>query len=77
VEFLKAFDKISQYKLWKRIVAIGVPSKLNVEVSKLYKRIIIRFSSINEMEVLSTLKIIQRCHLLPTLFGLFIDQLHI
>jgi hypothetical protein len=76
VDFSKAFDKVSRYKLWERIVALGMPLELRVAIAKLYEKVIIRFSSINDVEVLSTLEIIQKCHISPTLFGLFIDQLH-
>ena len=76
VDFSKAFDKVSRYKLWERMVALGVPLELRVAIAKLYEKVIIRFSSTNEVEVLSTLGVIQGCPLSPTLFGLFIDQLH-
>jgi hypothetical protein len=58
------------------MVALGVLLEFGVAIAKLYEKVIIRFSSTNELEVLSTLRVIQECHLSPTLFGLFIDQLH-
>jgi hypothetical protein len=73
VDFSKAFDKVSKHKLWERMVALGVLLELTVAIAKFYKKIIIRFPSTNEVEVLSTLRVIQRCSLSPTLFGLFID----
>jgi hypothetical protein len=75
VDFSKAFDKVSRYKLWERMVALEVPLELRVAIAKLYEKVIIRFSSTNEVEVLSTLGVIQGCPLSPTLFGLFIDEL--
>ncbi len=76
VDFSKAFDKVSRYKLWERMVTLGVPLELRIAIAKLYEQVIIRFSSTNEVEVLSTLGVIQGCPLSPTLFGLFIDHLH-
>jgi hypothetical protein len=58
LDFSKAFDKVSRYKLWKRIVALGVPLELRVAIAKLYDNVIIRFSSTNEVEVLSILGVI-------------------
>ena len=58
------------------MVALEVPLELRMAIAKLYEKVIIRFSSTNKVEVLSTLEVIQGCPLSPTLFGLFIDQLH-
>jgi hypothetical protein len=58
------------------MIALGVPLELRVAIAKLYEKVIIRFFSTNEVEILSTWRVIQGCPLSPILFGLFIDQLH-
>jgi hypothetical protein len=58
------------------MIALELPLESRMVIAKLYEKVIIRFSSTNEVEVLSTLGVIQGCPLSPTFFGLFIDQLH-
>lgn len=76
VDFSKAFDKVCRNKLWERMVDLQVPLDIRVAIAHLYHKVLIRFSTSNPEEVLSTLGVIQGCPLSPTLFGIFIDQLH-
>lgn len=76
VDFSKAFDRVCRHKLWDRMVAIGVPLEMRVGVAQLYQQVRIKLSASVPKEVLSTLGVIQGCPLSPTLFGIFIDQLH-
>jgi hypothetical protein len=71
VDFLKAFDKVCTYKLWEMMVTLGVPLELKVAIAKLYEKMIIRFSSTNEVENLSILGVIRGCPLSPIVFGFF------
>ena len=63
-------------KLWERLVYLEVPQDIRVAIAQLYHKVLIRFSTSSSEEVLSTLGVIQGCPLSPTLFGVFIDQLH-
>ena len=58
------------------MVEIGEPEELRLVVSKLYQEVRIKLSVDTSKEILSTLGVIQGCPLSPTLFGIFIDQLH-
>jgi Reverse transcriptase (RNA-dependent DNA polymerase) len=76
VDFSKAFDRVCRPKLWERLVSLGVPLDMRIAIAQLYQKVLIRFSSSSVEEVPSTLGVIQGCPLSPTLFGVFIDQLH-
>ncbi|CAM6095001.1 unnamed protein product [Calypogeia fissa] len=76
VDFSKAFDKVSRQNLWERMVSLQVPIEMRIAIAQLYQKVLIRFSTDSSEEVLSTLGVIQGCPLSPTLFGIFIDQLH-
>ena len=49
---------------------------MRIAIAQLYQKVVIRFSGTSFEEVPSTLGVIQGCPLSPTLFGVFIDQLH-
>ncbi|CAM6082417.1 unnamed protein product [Calypogeia fissa] len=58
------------------MVSLQVPIEMRIAIAQLYQKVLIRFSTDSSEEVLSTLGVIQGCPLSPTLFGIFIDQLH-
>ncbi|KAL3677266.1 hypothetical protein R1sor_027214 [Riccia sorocarpa] len=74
IDFSKAFDTISRYLVWTRLVALGVPIELINVVITLYSQVWVKFRAQGD-GVASNLGVIQGSPLSPTLFGLVMDSL--
>lgn len=75
IDFKKAFDTIPRELLWQRLQTIGVPSDLLTAVATLYHSVRAKINTSQTEEIISTIEVIQGCHLSPTLFGVFIDDI--
>ena len=77
VDFKKAFDMVLPDNLWKRMQKLQVPDDFMHMVSRIYEKVVCRVrmqEGFSEFFA-STNGVKQGCLLLPTLFGLLIDEL--
>lgn len=79
IDFRKAFDIVVRDLIWARLDSLGIRGKFAQAVQDLYSntRLNIKIQGkTSKGFVLTTSGVKQGCPLSPTLFGLFIEQLH-
>jgi len=79
IDFQKAFDNVQRHRLWRRLHCIGIKGQLLHVIQNIYTRtpMHIKINGRLNAHTINPIKgVKQGCPLSPTLFGVFIDQLH-
>ena len=76
VDFKKAYDSVDHLLLWKKLIKIGVSSKVLNILKQMYKNITcrVKVNGLLSQEFLYTIGVLQGCVLSPLLFILFIND---
>ena len=77
VDFKKAFDSVSHYKLWLKLASIGISSKILTLLQSMYSNAIsmVEINSEISSSFPCTKGVRQGCNLSPLLFSLYIADL--
>ena len=77
VDYRKAFDSIPREALFQRLRDIGISEILLTIIMRLYETVIGRLKTTKGLfdPIHRTIMVEQGCHLSPTLFGIYIDEI--
>ena len=79
IDFQKAFDNVQRHKLWHRLHSLGINGQMLRAIQSIYMHtpMHIKINGRVHTQAINPIKgVKQGCPLSPTLFGVFIDQLH-